>query len=83
MSGVALWEIILSDHIFFVAQKWIGRRGTVQWVARSPDLTPLDYFLWSFIKSRVMATAPMAREDMKGKIGQACSEITIELIKVC
>jgi len=39
----------------------------------------LDYFLWDFIKSRVMAIAPMTRN----RIGQACSEITIEqLIKV-
>jgi len=31
-----------------------------------------------------MATVPMTREDMKDRIGQACSEITIEqLIKVC
>lgn len=24
--------------------RWIGRRGTVEWPARSPDLTPLDFF---------------------------------------
>lgn len=25
---------------------WIGRRAEVKWPARSPDLTPLDFFLW-------------------------------------
>ena len=25
--------------------RWIGRGGPVPWPARSPDLTPLDYFL--------------------------------------
>jgi len=45
---------------------------------------PFDYFLWGFIKNRIIATASTTREDMKDRIGQACSEITIEqLIKVC
>ena len=26
--------------------KWIGRIGPQAWPARSPDLTPLDFFLW-------------------------------------
>ena len=24
--------------------RWIGHRGVVEWPARSPDLTPLDFF---------------------------------------
>ncbi|KAG5899890.1 hypothetical protein JTB14_012353 [Gonioctena quinquepunctata] len=24
--------------------RWIGRRGSIEWPARSPDLTPLDFF---------------------------------------
>jgi len=36
------------------------------------------------VSLKVMATAPMTREDMKDRIGQVYSEITIEqLIKVC
>ena len=26
--------------------RWLGRRGPIEWPARSPDLTPLDFFLW-------------------------------------
>ncbi|XP_024869057.1 uncharacterized protein LOC112452865, partial [Temnothorax curvispinosus] len=26
--------------------RWIGRRGEIEWPPRSPDLSPLDYFLW-------------------------------------
>ena len=25
---------------------WIGRGGPVQWPPRSPDLTPMDFFIW-------------------------------------
>lgn len=28
--------------------RWIGRRGAIEWPARSPDMTPLDYFLWGY-----------------------------------
>lgn len=30
----------------------------VEWPARSPDLTPCDFFLWGYIKSRVFTTPP-------------------------
>lgn len=32
---------------------WIGRRGTVEWPPRSPDLTPLDLWLWGHLKAIV------------------------------
>ncbi|CAF2800673.1 unnamed protein product [Rotaria sp. Silwood2] len=38
--------------------RWIGRRGPIDWPARSPDLTPTDFFLWPVIKDRVYATKP-------------------------
>jgi hypothetical protein len=33
--------------------KWIGRRGPIAWLPRSPDLTPLDFFLWGYTKDLV------------------------------
>jgi hypothetical protein len=32
---------------------WIGRGGTVAWPPRSPDLTPLDFFLCGYIKALI------------------------------
>ncbi|KAL7639566.1 UNVERIFIED_CONTAM: hypothetical protein RMT77_010067 [Armadillidium vulgare] len=32
---------------------WIGTQGSIPWPPRSPDLTPLDYYLWSYLKNRV------------------------------
>ena len=34
-------------------QQWIGRRGFIEWPARSPDLTTCDYWFWSYLRSRV------------------------------
>lgn len=38
--------------------RWIGRRGPIEWPARSPDLSPLDFFLWGHLKSKVYITQP-------------------------
>ncbi|GFV39289.1 hypothetical protein TNCV_1229911 [Trichonephila clavipes] len=50
----------------------ISRFGPVNWPPRSCDLTPLDYFLWGYVKSLVYARdgEPMARVPMmaRGKI---------------
>ncbi|KAJ4437532.1 hypothetical protein ANN_17677 [Periplaneta americana] len=32
---------------------WIGRGSSRVWPLRSPDLTPLDFFAWGFIKAKV------------------------------
>ena len=29
---------------------WIGRGGPTEWPARSPDLTPLDFYVWGRAK---------------------------------
>ena len=33
--------------------QWIGRRGPIEWPARSPDLTVCDFWLWSFLRNEV------------------------------
>ena len=35
--------------------RWIGRAGVapITWPVRSPDLTPLDFYLWGYLKQRV------------------------------
>lgn len=38
--------------------KWIGNTGPVLWPARSPDLNPLDYFLWGFLQNRLYRDIP-------------------------
>lgn len=46
-------------------EQWIGRYGPSRWPARSPDLTPLDFFLWGRIKNEVYATDVTNVEDLK------------------
>ena len=48
--------------------RWIGRGGPVQWPPRSPDLTPLDFFLWGAMEAHVYATPVESAEDLVARI---------------
>lgn len=67
------------DGIF--PNRWIGRRGTIEWPARSPDLSPLDFFLWGYLKSKVYLTKPDNIEDLKQRIRNEVRQITPEVLQ--
>lgn len=58
---------------------WIGRGGPIQWPARSPDITPLDFFLWGYIKDKVYATQPTSIPNLQQCIEEACRAITVAM----
>jgi len=60
--------------------RWIGTYGTIQWPPRSPDITPLDYFLWGHLKTIVYADPPTSLINLKNKINAACIQLTEEQI---
>ncbi|GBM38431.1 hypothetical protein AVEN_33718-1 [Araneus ventricosus] len=39
----------------------IGYGGFQEWPPRSPDLTPMDFFLWGYLKQQVYATSQHCR----------------------
>jgi hypothetical protein len=48
------WSLDVRDFLDrTVPQRWIGRDGPTRWPPRSPDITPLDFFLWGYVKDRV------------------------------
>jgi hypothetical protein len=54
----------------------MGTYGPVQWPAKSPYITMLDYFLWEHLKTIVYANPPINLEDLKNKIIIVCNELT-------
>ncbi|CAF4890265.1 unnamed protein product [Pieris macdunnoughi] len=40
------------------AGKLISRRGDIAWPPRSPDLTPPDFLIWGYLKSKVYSNNP-------------------------
>ena len=45
--------------------RWLGRGGPVAWPPRSPDLTPLDYYLWGHMKTLVYETKVDSRAALR------------------
>jgi len=60
--------------------RWIGRGGHVEWPARSPDLTPMDFFFWGRLKDIVYVQRPTTKNDMMQRIRDACQLISGEEI---
>lgn len=61
-------------------QNWIGTNGPIQWPARSPDLTPLDFFLWGHLKDLVFVTPPENIDDLRVRIRNACQSIPQDML---
>ncbi|GBN90227.1 hypothetical protein AVEN_72423-1, partial [Araneus ventricosus] len=54
-------------------QQVIGYDGCVEWSTRSPDLNPLDFFLWGYFKQRVYATPPPTLQELRNRITDPCA----------
>ncbi|GBN60593.1 hypothetical protein AVEN_226786-1 [Araneus ventricosus] len=57
-------------------QQVIGYGGCVEWPPRSPDLNPLDFFMWEYIKQRVYATPPPTLQELKNRITDTCASVS-------
>jgi len=57
----------------------ILRGGNVNWPPRSCDLTPLDFFLWSYFKSQVYTNKPQTIDALKVNITNAIQQIQPDL----
>jgi hypothetical protein len=55
--------------------RWLGYGGSVSWPARSPDLNPLDFFLWGHLKEIVHRDSPTDIEDLTAKFHAAVAII--------
>lgn len=51
--------------------RWIGRGGAVEWPARSPDLTPSDFYLWGAMETAVYETPVDDVDDLMARIVMA------------
>ena len=61
------------SHASKFTQSWIQRKipafiSKEDWPARSPDLNPLDYSIWSILEKRVCATPHKTVESLKTKL---------------
>lgn len=60
-------------------ERVISRNGPVEWPPRSCDLTPLDFFLWGYIKSLVYANKPATLDELKDNIKREIANVPVEM----
>ncbi|GFU65308.1 uncharacterized protein TNCV_315171 [Trichonephila clavipes] len=59
----------------------ISRFGPVNWPPRSCDLTPLDYFLWGYVKSLVYADKPQTLDHLEDNIRRVIANIQPQMLE--
>ncbi|GFX29208.1 HSF_DOMAIN domain-containing protein [Trichonephila clavipes] len=59
----------------------ISRFGPVNLSPRSCDLTPLDYFLWGYVKSLVYADKPQTLDHLEDNIRRVIADIRPQMLE--
>lgn len=56
-------------------EKLISHRSSFPWPPRSPDLSPLDFFLWGFVKEKVFRAQPSSIQELKTLVQRIINEV--------
>ncbi|GFT79843.1 transposable element Tc3 transposase [Trichonephila clavipes] len=59
----------------------ISRFGPVNWPPRSCDLTPLDYFLWGYVKPLVYVDKPQTLDHLEDNIRRVIADIRPQMLE--
>ncbi|GFU55086.1 transposable element Tc3 transposase [Trichonephila clavipes] len=59
----------------------ISRFEPVNWPPRSCDLTPLDYFLWGYVKSLVYVDKPQTLDHLEDNIRRVIADIRPQMLE--
>ena len=62
-------------------EQLISRFGPVSWPPRSCDITPLDFFLWGYVKSKVYADKPATIQALEANITRVINAIPVEMLE--
>ena len=54
------------------------RRSSIEWPARSPDLSPLDFFMWGYLKNKVYSKKFNNLEELRSVITQQIEELNTD-----
>ncbi|GFV39510.1 transposable element Tcb1 transposase [Trichonephila clavipes] len=73
-ATIDLLKDTFGDHL-------ISRFGPVNWPPRSCDLTPLDYFLWGYVKSLVYADKPQTLDHLEDNICCVIADIRPQMLE--
>ncbi|GFX05224.1 uncharacterized protein TNCV_4174671 [Trichonephila clavipes] len=59
----------------------VSRFGPVNWPPRSCDFTPLDYFVWGYVKSLVYTDKPQTLDHLEDNIRRVIADIRPQMLE--
>ncbi|GFU03585.1 putative LOC100569746 [Trichonephila clavipes] len=85
-------RILFSDEAHFWLNGYFNKQNCciwseanpqvpVNWPPRSCDLTPLDYFLWGYVKSLVYADKPQTLDHLEDNIRRVIADIRPQMLE--
>lgn len=74
----------LNQHF---RRKWIGRctqndLNLIRWSARSPDLNPLDFFLWGYLTSIIYKVRSNTIDELRARVLLAFHQVKLKLASI-
>jgi hypothetical protein len=63
-----------------MAGREMGRSGPIAWPPMSPDLTPLDFFLWGYVKNIVYHVKINDLQHLKARIRDVVATVTPNML---
>jgi hypothetical protein len=60
---------------------WVRRDGPIPWLPRSPNIMPLDFFLWEYVKVIVCKTPVTPLDEPKLRIVAAIETVTPQMLE--
>jgi hypothetical protein len=58
----------------------VSSKTTIPWAPHSPDLSPLDYMLWGYLKSKVYVNKPDTIQSLKAAIKKEMQRVSVAMI---
>lgn len=74
-------KIVLEWLAEKFGEHFISLRSNIEWPPHSPDLNPLDFFLWGYLKDRVYSPPPQDTSALKMSIRREIQRITVDSCK--
>ncbi|GBM46882.1 hypothetical protein AVEN_10725-1 [Araneus ventricosus] len=61
-------------------QRWIGRGAVMTWPPRSPDITPLDFYFWGYVKQHVCSERINDINHLKQRITDVIHSVSPDVL---
>uniref|UniRef100_A0A0K0EGT5 Transposable element Tc3 transposase n=1 Tax=Strongyloides stercoralis TaxID=6248 RepID=A0A0K0EGT5_STRER len=78
-SHTARETLDLLNRLF--ENRVISKKANINSPARSPNLNPLDFFLWGYLKDRVYSNSPKTLDELKENIERDIDNISEDMFQ--